>query len=94
VLPIVLEVGVVVENQELEDSLKRKGMYGNTKDNLLECFEASITSQGDGGTVGHIVAGLDPAKLQKSVDDSAVTDSFCMEGACSNALVGTMKSAG
>nr|UPN67568.1 hypothetical protein [Pestalotiopsis sp.] len=79
VLPMVLEVGVVAENAELEHALKRKGMYGIDEEHLLEAFEAGITSGKSERPVDHVVVGLDPVKLQKAVSDAAVTDSFWME---------------
>lgn len=85
VLPMVLEVGVVAENAALEQSLKRKGMYGIDEEHLLQSFEAAIVvSPSEGGSTtptDHIVVGLDPAQLQKAVRDSAVTDSFWLEDA-------------
>ncbi|KAK6217897.1 hypothetical protein LQW54_003185 [Pestalotiopsis sp. IQ-011] len=81
VLPMVLEVGVVAENAELEHALKRKGMYGIDEEHLLEAFEAGITSGKSERPVDHVVVGLDPVKLQKAVSDAAVTDSFWMEDA-------------
>ncbi|KAI1080407.1 putative polyketide synthase [Whalleya microplaca] len=87
VLPMVLGVGVVAENSELEDALKRKGMYGIDEEHLLEGFEAAIVSQNTGRTTDHVVVGLDPAKLQKAVNDEAATDSFWLEDARFNHVV-------
>jgi hypothetical protein len=81
VLPMVLGVGVVAENVELEQSLKRKGMYGIDEEELLGAFEAAITSRGIDSSLDHIVVGLDPAKLQKAVRDESATDSFWVEDA-------------
>ncbi|KAH6649445.1 hypothetical protein F5144DRAFT_616611 [Chaetomium tenue] len=81
VLPMVLGVGVVAENVELEQSLKRKGMYGIDEEELLGAFEAAITSRGIDTAIDHIVVGLDPAKLQKAVRDELATDSFWVEDA-------------
>ncbi|KAM0813112.1 putative KR domain-containing protein [Seiridium cardinale] len=81
VLPMVLEVGVVAENTELEGALKRKGMYGIDEENLLEAFEAGITSSISERPADHVVVGLDPVKLQKAVSDAAVTDSFWLDDA-------------
>lgn len=85
VLPMVLEVGVVAENAALEQSLKRKGMYGIDEEHLLQSFEAAVVISPSGGGIktatDHIVVGLDPAQLQKAVRDSAVTDSFWLEDA-------------
>ncbi|KAI1842798.1 hypothetical protein JX266_010974 [Neoarthrinium moseri] len=79
VLPMVLEVGVVAENTELEQALKRKGMYGIDEEHLLQGFEAAITSGKSDRPVDHVVVGLDPSKLQKAVSDPTVTDSYYLE---------------
>lgn len=79
ILPMVLGVGVVSENTEIEESLKRKGMYGIDEEHLLEAFEAAIHAQRSGQAVDHVVVGLDPAKLQKAVNDAAAADSFWLE---------------
>ena len=39
ILPMILGVGVVAENNEIEEALKRKGMYGIDEEHLLEAFE-------------------------------------------------------
>jgi hypothetical protein len=49
VIPMVLGVGVVAENIELEASLKRKGMYGIDEQSLMAAFEAAILEQDDSG---------------------------------------------
>ncbi|XXG97578.1 short-chain alcohol dehydrogenase [Hypoxylon texense] len=79
ILPMVLGVGVVSENTELEEALKRKGMYGIDEEHLLESFEAAIHSQITNSTTDHIVVGLDPSKLQKAVNDAGAADSFWVE---------------
>ncbi|KAI1474013.1 polyketide synthase [Daldinia eschscholtzii] len=68
VLPMVLGVGVVAENAALEDSLKRKGMYGIDEDGLLDSFEVAIVEQGNPESVDfdHVVVGLDPSLLGKA----------------------------
>ncbi|KAH6603957.1 polyketide synthase [Trichoderma cornu-damae] len=81
VLPMVLGVGVVAENAELEDALKRKGMYGVDEEHLLQSFEAAMISGTLETVPDHVVVGLDPAQLQKAVNDAAATDSFWLEDA-------------
>lgn len=93
VLPMVLEVGVVAENTELELALKRKGMYGIDEEHLLEAFEAGITSSQSERPVDHIVVGLDPAKLQEVASDPAVTDSYFLEDKRLSQVVHDIKSA-
>ncbi|KAI1766894.1 putative polyketide synthase [Hypoxylon sp. FL1150] len=79
ILPMVLGVGVVSENTELEEALKRKGMYGIDEDHLLESFEAAIHSQITNSSTDHIVVGLDPSRLQKAISDAGAADSFWTE---------------
>ncbi|KAI1424314.1 KR domain-containing protein [Xylaria sp. FL1777] len=93
VLPMVLGVGVVAENSDLEDSLKRKGMYGVDEEHLIQSFEASIVSQNLDQVPDHVVVGLDPLKLQKAVNDTAATDSFWFEDARFSHVVHDINSA-
>ncbi|KAK8029899.1 polyketide synthase [Apiospora rasikravindrae] len=79
VLPMVLGVGVVAENTELEDALKRKGMYGIDEEHLLQSFEAGILSTRLEIIPDHVVVGLDPAQLQKAVNAAEATDSFWLD---------------
>lgn len=75
-----LGVGVVAENTEVEDSLRRMGMYGIDEEQLLEAFEAALApapGQGDGHAPPaqshlhhHVVVGLDPAMLQRAMADA------------------------
>ncbi|KAI0886565.1 KR domain-containing protein [Annulohypoxylon maeteangense] len=81
VLPMILGVGVVAENAELEDALKRKGMYGIDEEHLLQSFEAAMISSNLRRVPDHVAPGLDPARLQKAVNDTASTDSFWLEDA-------------
>lgn len=73
VLPMVLGVGIVAENNEIEENLKRKGMYGIDEEHLLEAFEVSMSIQ---DSADHLVVGLDPAKLQRSIVVGGTTDNF------------------
>jgi hypothetical protein len=70
ILPMVLGVGVVAENLDLENSLTRKGMYGIDEEALLDAFEVSILEQqrpqDDGASFDHLVVGLDPAELHRA----------------------------
>ncbi|RYO86469.1 hypothetical protein DL762_004751 [Monosporascus cannonballus] len=93
VLPMVLGVGVIAENIELEDALKRKGMYGVDEEHLLQSFEAAIMSRHTlESAPDHVVVGLDPAKLQKAVGDAGATDSFWIEDARFSHVVRDIKS--
>ncbi|RKK69506.1 Lovastatin diketide synthase mokB [Fusarium oxysporum] len=70
ILPMVLGVGVVAENLDLENSLTRKGMYGIDEEALLDAFEVSILEQqrqqDDDASFDHLVVGLDPAELHRA----------------------------
>ncbi|KAJ4293186.1 hypothetical protein N0V90_008468 [Kalmusia sp. IMI 367209] len=69
ILPMVLGVGVVAENFGIEESLKRKGMYGIEEEELLNGFGAALHTEAD-----HVVVGLDPQRLSKAKPED--TDSF------------------
>lgn len=73
ILPMVSGVGVVAENNEIEEALKRKGMYGIDEEHLLEAFETAMSIQDN---ADHLVVGLDPAKLQRSMSAAGTTDNF------------------
>nr|APX43990.1 polyketide synthase [Pestalotiopsis microspora] len=79
VIPMVLGVDVVSENDELEDALRRKGMYGIDEQHLLQSFEAAVVSKTD-----HVVTGLDPMLLHKAAadaGDSELSASFWVDDA-------------
>ncbi|EFQ35948.1 KR domain-containing protein [Colletotrichum graminicola] len=94
VIPMVLGVGVVSENTELEDNLRRKGMYGIDEEHLLQSFEASMVASSTKERLGldHVVIGLDPVLLQKAVNDQTATDSFWVEDVRFNHVVHAMSS--
>ena len=94
VIPMVLGVGVVAENTDLEDSLKRKGMYGIDEEHLLQSFEAGIAANHLPNKVDHVVIGLDPRILQKAVADEAATDSFWLADERFSHAAHAMRSAG
>ena len=75
VLPMVLGVGYVAEHPEVEEALKRKGVYGIDEEHLLQSFEASMSPQAP----HQVIVGMDPAKLQKSISASETTDGFWFE---------------
>ncbi|KAI4118120.1 MAG: hypothetical protein LQ345_001759 [Seirophora villosa] len=89
ILPMVLGVGVVAENNEIEEALKRKGMYGIDEEHLLEAFEAAMSIQ---DSADHLVVGLDPAKLQRAMAAAGATDNFWTEDVRFNNLLATMRS--
>jgi hypothetical protein len=80
ILPMVLGVGVVAQNLGLEDSLKRKGMYGIDEEALLDSFEVAMLEQQQQTSrhsrhLDHLVVGLDPAELYKTSREADI-DTF------------------
>ena len=94
VLPMVLGVGYVAEHPEIEAALKRKGIYGIEEDHLLEAFEAAMRPRSRDEAIDHIIVGLDPAELSKSIQASETTDGFWIEDTRFRALLHTVASAG
>ncbi|KAG8164230.1 hypothetical protein KVR01_006148 [Diaporthe batatas] len=77
VLPMVLGVGVVAENTDIEDGLRRMGMYGIDEEQLLEAFEAAIVArQSLDEAPHHIAVGLDPHLLREAMADAGTTEVF------------------
>jgi nucleoside-diphosphate-sugar epimerase len=77
ILPMVLGVGYVADNPEVEDSLLRKGIYGIHEDELLAGFEAAMMPQLDSDSAfDHIILGFEPARLARSVAQAETTDAF------------------
>jgi hypothetical protein len=92
VLPMVQGVGVVAENPEIEAALRRKGIYGIDETHLLESFEAAMMTQTSAAPADHIIVGLDPSKLQKSLSEADVTDSFWVEDSRFKSILQTIDS--
>ena len=83
VLPMVLDVGVVSENESIEVSLGRKGMYGIDEQEMLRGFETAMSQpaprpdqpapkMGD----SQIILGLEPSELAKSINASETVDVY------------------
>lgn len=71
IVPMVLGVGVVAENRELEDSLKHKGMYGIDEEHLLRSLEIAILEQANTkDPLDHLVIGLDPSELRAATKEA------------------------
>jgi len=94
ILTMVLGVGYVAEHLELEQTIQSKGIYGIDENHLLASFETSIAIQQGNGSADHIVLGMDPARLRKSVSDSAATDVFWIDNARFATLAQAISSAG
>lgn len=92
VLPMVLGVGYVAEHPEIEDALRRKGIYGIDEEELLAAFELSMAVQSNRkADIDHVIVGLEPSKLAKSVSHSETTDAFWMEETRFRTAVTAMK---
>ncbi|KAI2041594.1 hypothetical protein LOZ39_001456 [Ophidiomyces ophidiicola] len=81
-LPMVLDVGVVAENADIEISLGRKGMYGIDEREMLQAFEAAMLqgrpAAADSAKLGEaqIVLGLEPASLAAAMSSADTTDAY------------------
>jgi hypothetical protein len=80
-LPMVLDVGVVAENQDIESSLNRKGMYGIDEQEMLAAFEAGMRQgppQDGEADIGkaQIALGLEPAYLAAAISSQDTGDVY------------------
>lgn len=92
ILPMILGVGVVAENTELEDSLKRKGMYGIDEESLLSSIEVAVNEQQTHESAGsHVVIGLDPSLLSRAIQEAGDVEPFWMADKRFRTLVYNMK---
>ncbi|KAL8716996.1 MAG: hypothetical protein Q9225_005722 [Loekoesia sp. 1 TL-2023] len=94
ILPMILGVGYVADNPEIEDSLLRKGIYGIHEDELLAGFEAAMKPQRNGNAYdndAHIILGFDPEKLARSVAQAETTDAFWLDDPRFSTIVAMMK---
>ncbi|KAL8783332.1 MAG: hypothetical protein Q9213_004707 [Squamulea squamosa] len=81
-LPMVLDLGVVSENEDIEDSLSRKGMYGIDEQEMLQGFEIAMTQHvpkhprsarlGD----SQIILGLEAAYLAAAMAPKGAEDAY------------------
>ena len=82
VLPMVLDVGVVAENEDIEVSLARKAMYGIDEQEMLRGFEVAMSrprpKPGQSIKLGdsQIILGLDPTELAKAMASSETADAY------------------
>lgn len=83
VLPMILDVGVVSENENIEASLSRKGMYGIDEQEMLRGFQIAmsrsaprsdqpVSERGD----SQIILGLEPSELAKAIAASETVDVY------------------
>ncbi|OKL57953.1 hypothetical protein UA08_06759 [Talaromyces atroroseus] len=92
VLPMILGVGYVAEHPEVEEALRRKGIYGIDETHLLESLAVSMLTQDSPKPADHVIVGLDPVRLQKSIHSSETTDGFWLEDTRFKSLLASMKS--
>ncbi|KAL8735777.1 MAG: hypothetical protein Q9166_000641 [cf. Caloplaca sp. 2 TL-2023] len=80
VLPMVLDVGVVAENEAIETSLARKGLYGIDEVEMLRGFEIAMTRpashDADEITDSQIIMGLDARELARSIGSTENVDVY------------------
>ncbi len=83
VLPMILDVGVVSENENIEISLSRKGMYGIDEQEMLRGFEAAMSqsvSRPDQPVPeivdSRIILGLEPGELARAIAASETVDAY------------------
>lgn len=81
-LPMVLDVGVVAESDDLETSLSRKGLYGIDEQQMLHAFETAMSRPISDGSVdvargsAQILLGLEAPALAAAAGSSDITSTF------------------
>lgn len=95
-LPMVLDVGVVAENENIELSLLRKGMYGIDEKEMLKGFETAMLQPVP--TAGHasfgdaqLILGLDPTLLAGAVSSDDAVDPYWYNDARLNGIKATVE---
>ncbi|PLB51426.1 putative polyketide synthase [Aspergillus steynii IBT 23096] len=80
ILPMILDVGVVADNENIELALTRKAMYGIDEQEMLRGFETAMSvpapSSTKPATIGNsqIILGLEPAYLAAAIAASDSSD--------------------
>lgn len=90
-LPMVLDVGVVAENENIELSLLRKGMYGIDEREMLRGFEAAMSQPvptPETARIGdsQLILGLEPAFLAGAVSSFDAVDRYWFADARLNGI--------
>lgn len=91
-LPMVLDVGVVAENENIETSLSRKGMYGIDEGEMLHGFETAMMQAKPGNdkpaSIGsaQIILGLEPVYLAEALASENVVDAYWYNDARLNGI--------
>lgn len=82
VLPMVLDVGVVAENAEIETSLARKGLYGIDELDMLHGFEKAMfrpaSQEGATGEMmdSQVIMGMEARELARSMGSIENVDAY------------------
>ncbi|KAI0542515.1 hypothetical protein GGR58DRAFT_452645 [Xylaria digitata] len=71
VLPMVLDVGVVADNDSIEASLIRKGLYGIDEYEMLRGFEAAMLTSRPSSNPGLNSSTADPEKTARGITDES-----------------------
>ena len=80
ILPMVLDVGLVAENEAIETSLARKGLYGIDEREMLRGFEVAMSrpiSRGpDTVMQSQIIMGMEARELARSMASTENVDAY------------------
>lgn len=99
ILPMILGVGVVSENENIEKALSRKAMYGIDEQEMLRGFEIAMSipapQVGETASLGkaQIILGLEPAYLAAAIASSDSKDAYWYNDARFNGLRATVDNA-
>ncbi|KAF2846077.1 putative polyketide synthase [Plenodomus tracheiphilus IPT5] len=78
ILPMILDVGVVAENESIETALSHKAMYGIDEREMLRGFEIAMMkgASNNDATLGQsqIILGLEPAHLAAAIESAGASD--------------------
>jgi hypothetical protein len=84
VLPMVLDVGVVAENDSIEQSLLRKGLYGINEQEMLRGFEVAMSAPHPAASLepstkvitnsmtSQLIMGMEASELAKSINSIGI----------------------
>ena len=80
VLPMVLDVGIVAENEAIETSLARKGLYGIDELEMLRGFEVAMSrvthSGADRAGDSQVIMGMEAWELGRSMKSTENVDAY------------------
>ncbi|MCJ1284085.1 hypothetical protein MMC26_003416 [Xylographa opegraphella] len=80
ILPMILGVGWIAEHPELEDDLRRRGIYGANEEEMLASFEIAMTPPTNLKTaLDHLIVGLEPSQLAIAASQADSADVFWLE---------------